>query len=463
MQEVRTAKVVPVRKGLVFSIVSFSLLMMTVDGTIVATALHTLQTELDTSINWAGWTITAYSFGFVLMLPISGELSERYGHRKVYLISISIFTIASLCCGLSNNIVELICFRVIQSAGGAGITPAVTGLIVNYFGRSRDRAVSLFGSVFPVGAMIGPIFGGLFVTYWSWREIFFVNIPIGVAVVILSLLYIPKDPSSTGAKQPRLDIYGIILMGIQLLSGMFAASYLGESKANVFSLPFLTLILVMLTTLFLFFRHISRIERPIILPKFIHGKGFGSVNLINILYGGISQGVVALVPFYAVNRYGINALDSGLLLVAEGIAAILLSTIIALSLRKTGYRLPLYTGVIIMSIGILLLALPAPAFISPFVWLSLSTFLIGAGSGTINPSCRNAGLQLAPEHASTIAALRSMCLQIGSILTVAVATAILTGASGMGVLQSWIYFSSAIIFLAALPLISRIPEHHGSW
>ncbi|MGH9077922.1 MAG: MFS transporter, partial [Acidimicrobiales bacterium] len=160
--------------------------MMSIDATIVATVLEALQRGLHTSVNWAGWTITAYSFGFVLMLPISGKLSERYGRRRVFLGSVIAFTVASLCCGLADNIFVLVVLRALQAIGGAGFTPSATGIIVDYFGDARDRAVSLFGSIFPIGAMIGPIFGGLFVTYWTWRGVFFVNVPIGAAVIALA-------------------------------------------------------------------------------------------------------------------------------------------------------------------------------------------------------------------------------------------------------------------------------------
>src|SRR5690625_72583 len=153
-----------IRKGLVFSIVALALLMTTVDATIVATALDTLQHDLNTTVNWAGWILTAYSFGLVLMLPISAKMSMRFGHRRVFLSSVVTFTLASICCGLSSNIFLIIVLRIIQAIGGAGITPSVTGIIVDHFGRSRDRAVSLFGSIFPAGAMIGPIFVVLFVT-----------------------------------------------------------------------------------------------------------------------------------------------------------------------------------------------------------------------------------------------------------------------------------------------------------
>ena len=102
-------------------------MMMSIDSTIVATALHALQTGLDTSIIWAGWTLTAYSFGFVLMLPISGRLSERFGRKRVFMGSVAVFTLASLGCGLADNIHVLIALRVLQAAGGAGFTPSATG------------------------------------------------------------------------------------------------------------------------------------------------------------------------------------------------------------------------------------------------------------------------------------------------------------------------------------------------
>lgn len=477
----------PIQRGMVFATVSLALLMMSVDSTIVATALHSMQIGLHTSINWVGWTITAYSFGFVLMLPISGKLSERYGRRKVFLGSIIAFTVASLCCGLANDIFVLIALRAVQAAGGAGFTPSATGIVVDHFGSARDRAVSLFGSIFPIGAMIGPIFGGLFVTYWTWRGVFFVNVPIGLAITVLTLRYIPRDLPQTGkyphaapaaagnkaahstpaasAKKPRqgLDAIGIALLGGGLFAGMLAASYLGEKHAHLGSPAFAIPTIVAVVGLWMFFRHIHRSTHPFIAPRLIHGPGFGSVNLVNTIYGGIMAGSMALVPLYATNRYGIDALGSGTLLVAQGIAAIALSIVGALILRRTGYRLPMYVGGIAIGIGMLLLALQPPAGISPYAWLAAAAFLVGAGSGTLNPASRNAGLQLAPEHSSTLAALRTLFRQVGSIITISAATAVLAHASAPGSTQNWIYIATALLCAVCLPVIARVPEHRGSW
>lgn len=453
----------PVRRGLVFAIVALPLLMMSVDSTIVATALDALQRGLHTSINWAGWTITAYSVGFVLMLPISGKLSEQYGRRRVFLGSVIAFTAASLCCGLTDNIYVLIALRAIQAAGGAGFTPSATGIVVNHFGDARDRAVGLFGSIFPVGAMIGPIFGGLFVSYWTWRGVFFVNVPIGLAVIVLALRYVPRDRPRAEERHQRMDTASIALLGSGLLAGMLAISYLGERNAHPWSLLFVVPLAIAVVALSIFFRHINRSAQPFIAPRFIYGPGFGVVNLVNALYGGATAGLVALIPLYAANRYGINALDAGTLLVAQGTAAIIFSVGGAFALRRTGHRPPLYAGGIAIAMGLLLLALSPVAGIPPYAWLAGAAFLVGIGYGAINPASRNAGLQLAPERSSTLAALRSMCMQVGTITTVSIATAILAGADDPAAVQAWIYMAAPVLLVVAMPLITRVPEHRGSW
>ncbi len=453
----------PIHRGVVFAIVALALLMMSIDSTIVATALHSLRRGLHTSIGWAGWTITAYSLGFVVMLPISGRLSELYGCRNVFLGSIIAFTVASLCCGLADNIHVLIALRALQAVGGAGFTPSATKIIIDNFGRARDRAVGLFGSIFSVGAMVGPVFGGLFVTYSSWRGIFLVNVPIGLTVILLALRYAPADrPRSAGAR-PRVDAFGIALLGSGLLFGMFAISYLGETAAHAWSpwpaIPFV----IAIFALWMFFRHIHRSAHPFIAPRLISGPGFGAVNLLNAVYGGVTSGVIALVPLYAINRYGISALDSSGLLVAQAAAAIILSVASAFALRQTGYRMPLYAGGAVMVVGMLMLAFSPVKPVTPYIWLSCSTFLIGVGRGANNPASRNAGLQLAPESSSTLAALRTMCMQIGTILTVTVDTATLASSNDPGQVQALLFALAAALVLAATPLIARIPEHSGSW
>lgn len=436
--------------------------MTTVDTTIVATALDTLQKEFDTSVNWIGWTMTAYSFGFVLMLPLSAKLGDMLGSRRVFISSIAVFTTASLLCGLTMQIELLIVLRVIQALGAAGITPSVTAIIVDHFGSARDRAVSLFGSIFPIGVMIGPIFGGLIVTYSTWPWIFFVNVPLGIIVLVMSFIFIPKDTVVKQARS-RMDIGGMLWLGLGILAAMFAVTYLGEESAKLLSFTFIGLIIAAGIGLWGFVRHINRVKKPFVAPLFVYGKGFGNVNFLNILYSGMTQGVIALVPLYAANLYGIHAMDASILLISEGIASVVLSTVMSFLLRRTGYRPPLYTGAILIIAGTLLLALDPFGISSPYYWMMGATFLIGCGMGIISPPARNAGLQLAPKESATLAALRSLCIQLGSIISIAVAAAIISGSAYPGRVQSYIYIGIAAFFALMLPVIRGVPEHKGAW
>ena len=128
-------------RRVIFAIVSVGMLMASIDQTIVATALPALQHDLHTQINWASWTITVYALGRVLVLPLAGRLSDQYGRRPVFLLAIVVFTVASLCCGLVDNITLLIVLRAVQAIGGATFMPSATGMVADSFGPGRDRAI----------------------------------------------------------------------------------------------------------------------------------------------------------------------------------------------------------------------------------------------------------------------------------------------------------------------------------
>src|SRR5690242_5531642 len=420
-----------------------ALLMSSLDGTIVATALHAIQDGLHTSINWTSWVITAYSVGLVLALSLAGKLSDQFGRRRFFLVSVVVFAGASLCCGLADNIYLLIALRAVQAAGGAGFTPSATGIITENFGQARDKAVGLFGSIFPIGSMIGPIFGGLFVSYWSWRGIFFVNVPIGILLVVCCLRYVPRDPEREDRARRPLDITGMVLLGVGTLALMLGISYLGEVGASATSPLFIAPLAAGLLGLALFGRHIRRVRDPFIAPRLIAGRGFGAVNVINILYGGAVAGLLALVPLYAVDRYHISALGSGTVLTAEGVAVITLSSLAAMALRRTGYRWPLYIGSAITAVGVAGLAIH-PAGLSPYAWLALTACVIGIGTGFASPASRNAGLQLAPTQSAALAALRSTGRMVGQIAVVSITTAIIAQSASPGELQAKVFVAFAV-------------------
>ena len=252
---------------------------------------------------------------------------------------------------------------------------------MDHFGNARDRAVGLFGSIFPVGTMIGPIFGGLFVTYWSWRDIFFINVPIGLAVMLLALRYIPHDRTNPELRSVPMDLPGLVLLGAALFGVMLGASFAGEPGMRFASPTVLLPLLAGFAATALFVLHIRRSAHPFIAPRFIYGQGFSAVNLINVAYGGVTGGIVLLAPLYATNRYGISALSSGTLLVAQGLASVVFSVLAVVVIRRTGYRGPIALGGLCVAAGLLLLAVPPQAGASPYGWLAGSAVLVGVGLG----------------------------------------------------------------------------------
>ena len=448
------------RRKLIFAIVSIGLFMASVDQTIVATALPAIEKELHATINWSGWTISVYALGQVIAMPMAGKISDMYGRKKVFLISVAIFTLSSLCCGFASNIALLLLARFIQALGGGAFIPSATGIVSDHFGEQRDRAVGMFTSILPIGGIVGPVIGGLFVSYWTWRGIFLVNVPIGLLLIALTSRFIPASairPSS------RIDRTGILLLAGMIATGMFGITYLGSGNVPLYSPVFLGCLACSVVLGYLFVRHSKTFAAPFVPYRLLRGRGFGIMNLINYLYGAAALGFAALVPLYATDRYGLSALASGTLLTARAIGMITVAGVAALTLRRTGYRRPMVLGFAMLGGGLVLMAVPA--VLPPYMWLALGAAVTGIGMGLSVPAANNASLQLAPDQVAAIAGLRGMFRQSGAITAVSVTTAVIARSSGStaGVMQAHSFLVFAAILLLMLPLVRLVPEHRGSW
>ena len=446
------------RRWLVFGIVSIGLFMASIDQTIVATALPAIEHDFHAGINWSGWTITIYALGQVIAMPMAGKISDMYGRKKVFAVSAAVFTLASLCCGFAPNMALLLVPRFIQALGGGAFMPSATGIVADHFGAERDRAVGMFTSILPVGGIIGPIVGGVFVSYWSWRGIFLVNVPIGIALIALTVKFIP---SSSVRKQSRIDLLGIILLAVLIATAMFGISYLGSGQIPLYSPVFLGSEAVAVVALCAFVRHSRRDAAPFVPYRLLRGRGFGIMNLINLVYGAAALGFSALVPLYAQDRYHIAPLGAGTLLTARAVGMIAVAGVAAMALRRTGYRLPMIIGFAVLAGGLVMMSL-SPG-ISPYAWLAIAAAITGFGMGLSVPASNNASLQLAPDQVAAIAGLRGMFRQSGAIIAVSVTTAIIARSSHPGLVQAHVFVVFAILLIALLPMIKLVPDHHGNW
>ncbi|HEX6447027.1 MAG TPA: MFS transporter [Streptosporangiales bacterium] len=450
------------RRHVILAVVSAALFMSSIDQTIVATALPALHHDLHTTINWSGWTITVYSLGRLAIVPLAGRLGDRLGRRRVFLLGTAVFTVASLLCGTASDIYVLVVLRAVQALGGGALMPSATGIVAEHFGRGRDRAVGMFTSIVPIGGLVGPVLGGIFVTYWSWRGVFLVNVPLGVVLIALGLRIIPA-----GRTRPsdRFDAVGAALLTGSMLAAMYAVTYLGEGHTSPVDPVFLGSTAAALLGFVLLVRRSMRHPLTAIIPaRLLRGRGFGVMNVINFLYGGAALGFSALVPLYAQQRYGIRSLEAGTLLTARAVGMIVVAALAVAMLRRTGYRLPMLAGFVLSAIGLAIMAHAPVHGISAYAWLAGASALMGIGMGTASPASNNASLQLEPESATSVAGLRVMFRQAGSIIAVSVTTAILARSDHPGVAQGHVFLVFAVIVVVAvIPLVFRVPEHKGSW
>lgn len=445
------------RRHVVFAVVALALFMASIDQTIVATALNAIQTDLHAELTWSGWTITVYSLGQIIALPMAGKLGDQFGRKRVFLVGIGVFTAASLACGFANNIYLLVALRAVQAFGGGSFMPSASGIVAEHFGRHRDRAVGMFTSIFPIGGIVGPILGGVIVTYFDWRTIFLVNVPIGIVLLVLSAKLITESPRK---RSSRIDFGGLALLAILMLATMYGLTNLNLGVTSPwFLVPELCAVLAAV----FFVRHTVRHRAPFIPPAFLAGKGFGAVNLLNLLFGGAAIGFAALVPLYAEERYHLDPLAAGTLLTARAVGMICIAALAVLTLRRLGHRLPMLMGFSVLVVGLVLMALPPPSGMSGYLWLSISAGITGIGMGMAVPASNNAGLQLAPEQIASLAGLRGMFRQSGAIIAVSVTTAVMANSTNPAMAQAHSFVVLAVLMVAALPLLWMIPDHRGSW
>jgi multidrug resistance protein len=220
------------RRHIIFGVVAIVILMASIDSTIITVAIPAIRRDLHTNIIWTGWTVAGYQLGQLLVMPLAGKLSDEWGRRRVFLGALSIFTVASILCGIAPNIYFLVAMRVVQAIGGGSMTPSCTGIVSDLYRENRMRAIGLFTSIFPMGAILGPNIGGLLVNNLSWRYVFYVNVPLGIiAVIATRLLY--KEKSAIGST--AVDWIGSVSYASAILLLLLAATWIGEDTSHLHS------------------------------------------------------------------------------------------------------------------------------------------------------------------------------------------------------------------------------------
>ena len=442
------------RRKLIFLIVAMSLAAASMDATIVATALSEIRNDLDAPITWGAWTITGYNLVQVVVMPIAGKLADLYGPRRVFIAAGSMYIVAAILCGLAPTIYMLVVLRMIQAIGGGAFMPTGSGIVAATFGLGRAKALGLFTSIFSLGSVLGPVIGGLVVHFWSWRAIFVCNLPLIGASLVLGVIFLPK---TTAKSDKPLDAVGALQLTGMLFCGMLAITMLGNGAALT-SLSFVAPFVASLVAVTLFVRHTLTAEHPFVPPRLIAGKGFATMNLVNVLFGAFAIGTTALLPLYAQDHYGIDALESGSLLSLRALGMASMTGLAVMMLHRTGYRRPIVAGIVVVATGLGLISIDPGGGITPYLWLSLAAGITGLGMGVAMPAANNATLHLAPGQIAAVSGLRGMFRQSGGIAAISIVTAVTAQSADPGHTLALAFAGLAIAALCVVPLAWRVPE-----
>src|SRR6201986_3161065 len=205
------------RPWLILCICCMSLLIVGTDVTIVNVALPSIRQSLHASLSGLQWSVDAYTLVLASLLMVSGSMADRFGRRRVFQVGLTLFTLGSLLCSLAPSVPLLVAFRCLQALGGSMLNPVALSIVSNTFTerQARARAMGIWGAVFGISLALGPVVGGLLVTPLSWRAIFWINIPIGVAAIILTQLFVPESKAATAR---RFDPWGQLLVIVTLVT-----------------------------------------------------------------------------------------------------------------------------------------------------------------------------------------------------------------------------------------------------
>ena len=454
------------RRYLIFVTAALGLLMSSIDTTVVAVAFPNFVKDLGTNVIWAGWTISIYLLAVTTALPLAGSLSDTFGRKKVFLISLILFTASSLACGLAPNIYSLVAFRFLQGIGGGGFLPTASGIVSDQFPENRERAIGLFTSIFAIGSIIGPNLGGWIVAQYSWRYVFYINLPIGVALIVLIKILIKDSKVISGR---RIDFVGASLFSGAILFLMLGLNFMGESL-SAFSLLFAAVFLVLSICLsFFFFRQEKKTSNPIVDIALLKSKPFLAANLYNVIFGVGAISIFSFVPLYATSVHKLSTLMSGVILTPRSLGVIPASAITSFLLSRWGYRWPMVLGLIIISLSTILMGQGLELWRMMGIHLGIVeilSFLVlvsGIGGGIANPASNNACIELMPEKVVAITGLRSMFKTVGAALGISLITFILHVSSNPGNGFRIIFISFGLGLLFAVPLVFLMPTGKKEW
>ncbi|MFE7929685.1 MFS transporter [Streptomyces sp. NPDC057456] len=409
----------PRRRLLVLAICCMSLLIVSLDVTVLNVALPAMQRDLHASTAGLQWTIDAYTLVLAVLLMLAGSTADRIGRKKVFMAGLVVFTIGSLLCSLAPNLELLVAARMVQAVGGSMLNPVAMSIITNTFTdpRERARAIGVWGAVVGISMAAGPLLGGLLVESVGWRSIFWLNLPIGLAALLATLRYVPE---SRAPKARRPDPVGQLLV-IALFGPLTYAIIEAPEAGLSTSGPFAAVALVALIGLL---RYEPRRAEPLVDLRFFRSVPFSGATVVAVGAFAALGGFLFLSTLYLQNVRGLDALHAGLWMLPMAVPMFLCAPLSGRLVGSRGPRLPLLiSGAAITTSGLLFAVFEAE---TSDTTLFLGYVLFGVGFGFVNAPITNTAVSGMPRgQAGVAAAVASTSRQLGQTLGVAVIGAVL--------------------------------------
>lgn len=414
------------RKWWTLGAVAVGLFMIMLDNTVVNVAVPSIQRELGVGLSELQWIVTGYALSFAALMLTGGKLADMLGRRRIFVVGIVIFTIASLFCGLAESGGSLIAWRIVQGVGAALMNPATLAIISATFPpRQRGMAIGIWAGVSALALAIGPLVGGLLTEHLSWSWVFFVNVPVGVFGVAASYLLI--DESRDMSEEQRLDPAGLLTSGL----GLFALTY-GLIEANTYGWSSARIVgaFVAAAVLLASFVVLELRQRVPMLDLTLFRNGtFAGANVVILMVGLAMFGVFFFVSLYMQNILGFSAVQAGAAFLPMTVLIILVAPIAGKLSDRIGSRWLMTGGMTLL--GIQLLYYSTLGTTATF-WDLLPALLIG-GVGmslTMTPSAAAIIGSVPTDTAGVGSAVMNSMRQVGGSIGVALIGAIIAAKVG---------------------------------
>ncbi|UGB03797.1 multidrug transporter subunit MdtD [Leclercia sp. G3L] len=431
-------------------IAAMAFFMQALDATILNTALPAIAESLNRSPLAMQSAIISYTLTVAMLIPVSGWLADRFGTRRVFMLAVTLFTLGSLACALSSSLGELVVFRVIQGVGGAMMMPVARLALLRAYPRSELLPVLNFVTM-PglVGPILGPVLGGVLVTWASWHWIFLINIPIGIAGIFYARKFMPNFTTP----RRKFDMGGFFLFGLSLVLFSSGMELFGEKVVATWlavSIIFSGIVLFLL-----YIRHARRHPTPLISLSLFNTHTF-SVGIAGNIASRLGTGCVPfLMPLMLQVGFGYPALIAGCMMAPTAVGSILAKSGVTQLLRRLGYRRTLvgvtvFIGVMIAQFSLQSAALPVWMLILPLFVLGMAMSIQFTSMNTITLA------DLSDENASGGNSMLAVTQQLSISLGVAVSAAVLRFYEGFDSNNTVEQFHSTFITMGVLTVVSAL-------